>query len=419
MKIIPSQKQFVYLLHILFWFISFNLWTVVLNPGVESTSVFQGFEIEWDFILIINLVFLLYCALPFVWLIKKARLWFKISFSVAFLLPLGYVVMQLINPGENKEDVAAFLEYFIKNFMYVVVFHITIVSAVYFNLKVLISNYLNQSKFRIYLVYVLGLCVVTALLNFSLYDYGIDLLFPSFYYISYFRIWELILIVAGYLIFTSSLFLIWQYAQMLIANRDAARNELSALKAQINPHFLFNNLNTIYSMAEQKDERTSEVILKLSDFLRYILYDTSAETIPLEKEVEIIRTYVELQKERVTPEKTVIQFVAEGKFEQASITPLLLLPLAENCFKHGVGKNPGTIRIKISYDGKILNFSTENQISLREKADKEESGGLGIQNVQKRLSLIYPDRHSLQYHEKDGIFTLKLEVDLAKKETNV
>jgi LytS/YehU family sensor histidine kinase len=262
------------------------------------------------------------------------------------------------------------------------------------------------------LLYVLGLTVFSATLNFTLFDFFIDKLFPSLFFISYFRIWELVLIVAAYLVFTSVLFLIWQYALVLVANRDAARNELSALKAQINPHFLFNNLNTIYSMAEQKDERTSEVILKLSDFLRYILYDTSAETIPLEKEVEIIRTYVELQKERVNPESTKIEFVTEGHFDKVHIAPLLLLPLAENCFKHGIGKNTGTIRINISYDGNTLIFTTENQVSLREKTDTEENGGLGIQNVEKRLNLIYPDSHSLEYHEKDGMFHLEMKVEL-------
>jgi len=413
MKIIPSIKQFVNLLHAMFWFISFNLWTVVLNPGVESVSVFQGFEIEWNSILVINLVFLLYCALPFSWLIWRKLRWLKILLYVLFLIPLGYAFKQKILLNGSNDELAAFADYFVKNFLYVVVFHLTIVAAVYFNLKVLIARFLNQSRFGTYLIYALGMCIATAFLNYSLFNYGIDLLFPRFYYISYFRVWELIMIVAGYLIFTSSLFLIWQYAQMLIANRDAARNQLSALKAQINPHFLFNNLNTIYSMAEQKDERTSEVILKLSDFLRYILYDTSAETIQLEKEVEIIRTYVELQKERVTPERTDIEFVAEGNFEQANIAPLLLLPLAENCFKHGVGKDPGTICIKISYNGKKLHFSTENKTAPREKTGNGENGGLGIQNVEKRLNLIYPDRHSLQYHEKDGIFTLELEVDLA------
>jgi two-component sensor histidine kinase len=414
MKIIHFKNQLLSSLHLLFWFISFNFWNVILNPGVESTIVFQGFEVEWYLILLVNFIFLLYCSLPFSWLIRRKLLWLKILLYALFLIPLGYAFRQKILLNGSNDEVAVFADYFVKNFLYVVVFHLTIVAAVYFNLKVLIARFLNQSRFGTYLAYSAGLCLLTAVLNFALFDYFIDKLFPNLYYISYFRIWELVLIVAAYLVFTGILFLIGQYALMLIANRDAARNELSALKGQINPHFLFNNLNTIYSMASQKDERTPEVILRLSDFLRYILYDTGAETISLEKEVDIIRTYVELQKERVNPEITSIHFVTEGYFEQATVAPLLLLPLAENCFKHGVGKNPGAIRIFISYDGKSLIFNTENQIALREKTDRTEQGGLGIPNVEKRLNLIYPNRHSLEYHEKDGIFHLELKVELSK-----
>jgi two-component sensor histidine kinase len=414
MKIIQLKQPFETALHLLFWFISFNFWNVILNPGVKSTGVIQGFEVEWDFVLLVNFLFLLYCSLPFIWLIRKKRIWLKIIVSGVFLIPIGYVIIQVLTPDGNKDDVQIFIEYFVKNFLYVLVFHLTIISAVYFNLRVLISKYLNQSRFGRYLIYFFGLCVLTALLNFAVFDFGIDLLFPSLYYISYFRIWELILIVAAYLMFTSALFLIWQYRQMLIEKRDAARNELSVLKAQINPHFLFNNLNTIYSMASQRDERTADVVLKLSDFLRYVLYDTSSETIPLEKEVEIIRTYVELQKERVNPEITKVVLTTEGDFSSASISPLLLLPLAENCFKHGIGKNAGTIKINIRCDGKNLIFNTENLIAHREKTGSAENGGLGIPNVEKRLNLIYSDRYTLEYHEKDGSFLLELKVELTK-----
>jgi len=288
------------------------------------------------------------------------------------------------------------------------------VGAVYFNLKFLLVRYLNKSQFLKYLVSIFILVFGTAILNYSIFNYFIDKLFPSLYYISYFKIWELVLIVKVYLITSILVFLLVQYFEMLIAKRDAARNELSALKAQINPHFLFNNLNTIYSMASQRDERTADVVLKLSDFLRYVLYDTSSETIPLEKEVEIIRTYVGLQKERVNPEVTEVILATEGNFSDADISPLLLLPLAENCFKHGIGKSTGTIRINISCDGKKLIFTTENQVAIRDKTDTPENGGLGIQNVEKQLNLIYPDRHSLEYHEKDGIFHLEMKVELAK-----
>ncbi|MDP3913392.1 MAG: sensor histidine kinase [Bacteroidota bacterium] len=414
MKTFNLKKQIIPALHVIFWFISYNYWNVILNPGVESASAIQDVEVGWDFVLLVNLIFLVYCTLPFIWLVRKARLWIKIPMSILFLLPIGYVILEQIKPDGNKEDVAAFMEFFVKNFLYVVVFHLTIVAAVYYNLKVLIVRFLNRSRFEVYLLYACGLVLLTALLNYTLFNFVIDKLFPSLYYISYFRIWELMLIVIAYLVFTSSLFLIWQYAQMLIEKREAAQNELSALKGQINPHFLFNNLNTIYSMASQKDERTPEVILQLSDFLRYVLYDTSSESIPLEKEVEIIQTYVGLQKERVNPEITQVHLTTEGNFSGVNIAPLLLLPLAENCFKHGVGKNTGTIRIFISYDGKNLVFNTENQIALRDKTDRTEQGGLGIPNVEKRLNLIYPDRHSLEYHENDGIFHLEMKVKLTK-----
>jgi two-component system, LytTR family, sensor kinase len=92
----------------------------------------------------------------------------------------------------------------------------------------------------------------------------------------------------------------------------------------------------------------------------------------------------------------------------------LLLPLAENCFKHGIGKEPGKILINIEFNGKQLLFTTENTIALREKTGKEENGGIGISNVEKRLNLLYPDRHTLQFEAKDGIYKVELRVDLLK-----
>lgn len=415
MKIHHIKQKLFTVLHLVFWFISVNLWNVVLNPSVESVSVFQGFEVGWDLLLFLNFIFLVYISLPFIWLARGVKLWIKIAVSVVFLLPLGYVIFELVKPDGNREDVIAVVEYFLKNFMYVIVFHLTIVTAVYLHLKQLIPRLLNRSRFVGYAFSILGLIAGAAILNFSLYNYFIDKLFPSLYYISYFRIWELILIIAGYVVFTGILFLMNQYAQLLIEKREAARNELSALKAQINPHFLFNNLNTIYSMASKKDERTTDVILKLSEFLRYVLYDTSSEAIDLQKEVEMIATYVGLQKERVNPEITHIELHTSGEFAGTAIAPLLLLPLAENCFKHGIGKSAGTIRIEISLIGKQLVFRTENQIALREKPSSEEGGGLGIQNVKKRLELIYPGRHSIGYEEKDGLFRLEMKIDLEKR----
>jgi len=420
MKIFRLKKQlnlipYSWFPHIIFWYISFNFWYVILNPGVESVGVIQDFEVEWDTILLINSILLIYCALPLVWLLRKLKLWVKMIPTVLFLIPIGYAVLQEIHPNGNKDEIQGFMEYFAKNFLYVVVFHLTIIGAVYFNLKFLLVRYLNRNQFIKYLLGIIILLPAAAIANYCIFNFFIDKLFPSLYYISYFRIWELILIFKVYLIISILVFLVKQYIDMLIARRDAAHTELSALKAQINPHFLFNNLNTIYSMASQKDDRTADVILKLSDFLRYVLYDTSSETIPLEKEVEIIRTYVSLQKERVNPNLTQVVFNTEGNFSGLDIAPLLLLPLAENCFKHGIGKDPGTILIYIGFDGKQLLFKTENEVAQRERTITEENGGIGIKNVEKRLYLIYPDNHVLNYGEKDGVFRLEMRIELNKR----
>jgi len=412
MKILRYKKQLILIPHIIFWFVSFNFWYVILNPGVESTGVIQDFGVGWDWILMINTILLIYCTLPLIWLAKRAKLWVKIIPSVLFLIPIGYIILQVLLPDENKKEAFDLFEFFVKNFLYVVVFHLSIAGAVYFNLKFLLVRYLNKSQFLKYFVSIIALLFGTAILNYSIYNYFIDKLFPSLYYISYFRIWELVVIVKVYLVTSILVFLFVQYFEMLIEKRDAARNELSALKAQINPHFLFNNLNTIYSMAAQNDMRTTDVILKLSDFLRYVLYDTSREKIALEKEVEMIQTYVGLQKERINPEITTIELETSGDFSGVEIAPLLLLPLAENCFKHGVGKDRGYIHIFIGYENQQLVFSTENNVALREKADAKENGGIGIQNVEKRLSLIYSNHYSLEYREKGGIFRLEMKIEM-------
>jgi len=411
MNIFRYKKQLILIPHLIFWFISFNFWYVILNPGVESTGVIHDLEVGWDWILMINSIFLIYCALPLIWFARKARYWLKITLSVLFLIPIGYVIVQAVQPDGNKDDVKVFVEYFVKNFMYVVVFHLSIMGAVYFNLKFLLVRYLNKSQFLKYIIYIIALLFGTAILNYSMFNYFIDKLFPGLYYISYFKIWELIVIVKIYLVTSILVFLFVQYFEMLIARRDAARNELSALKAQINPHFLFNNLNTIYSMASQQDERTPETVLKLSDFLRYILYDTSGETIPLQKEVEIIETYVSLQRERINPEMTSVEFEPKGDFSEARIAPLLLLPLVENCFKHGIGKSKGEIKIDIEFDDKHLRFRTVNTVALRETSNG--NGGIGIANVEKRLTLIYPDRHSFEFQEGNGVFSLEMKIQLA------
>lgn len=411
MKISITNNQVFRGLNLLFWILSVNCWYFVFNPGVESDTLFRGVDEWWAVYLALNTACSLYLLLPFVWYTRVWK-WVKILFTVLFFVPVIYLVYEYLLPAAKRGDVSLFEEYFLRAFLYVVVFHLTLAAAVYSNLYFLVAKLMKNSRFGLYAASVLVLALVAAALNLALFDYFIDKIFPSLFFISYFRYWEIVLIVAAYLVFTVSLHLIRQYAGILIANREKAVNELSALKSQINPHFLFNNLNTIYFMASNKDERTKDVILQLSDFLRYVLYDTSSDLIPLEKEIDIIKTYIELQKARVNQGITPIRLTIEGSCGNLQIPPLLLLPLAENCFKHGIGKDPGEISVYIGVTGNRLLFRTENPIAPREKNEGPANGGLGINNVEKRLNLIYPDRHLLRHSDQNGWFILELTIDL-------
>ena len=400
------------LLHILFWIVSFNLFNAFFCRGIESGFILDGFELSGWYILLISNIIIALILFPFIWFVKPIKIWIKRSVTFVLFLVIGWSIIMSILPKQENLIVPIILMFFLDNFLYVLIFHITIIAAVYINTKILIRSYLSQGKFATYLVLALGLAIIAGLMNYALFNLIIDKIFPQLFYISWFRIWELILIIIGYLAVTTIAFLLWQYGQMLIVNREKARNELSALKAQINPHFLFNNLNTIYALADKSDPRTKEVILQLSDFLRYVLYDTSAEKIDLEKEVDIIKTYIGLQKERITKNTTEVILNTEGDFSGAKIAPLLLLPLAENCFKHGVGKSRGTIEITIKYAGKQLYFSTRNTIERRENPLNHAEGGIGILNVEKRLNLLYPNKHLLTFVEEGGLFIVEMTIGL-------
>jgi two-component system, LytTR family, sensor kinase len=412
METIKFKNQLVVALHLMFWIISFDLFNSFFSRGIGSGYNMDGLELTWLNVLYISNASLFFILMPFIWFVKGIKRWIKWAVTAVLLFLLAWGVIASLFFKDQSFLFIIVLAYFLDNFLYVLIFHITIIVAVYLNINILIKRYLSQGRFGIYLIYALGLAVMAGVMNYGLFNFCIDLIFPKLFYISWFKVWELILITIGYMAITTVAILMWQYWLMMIANREKVQNELSALKAQINPHFLFNNLNTIYSLASKGDVRTKDVILQLSDFLRYVLYDTSSEKIGLEKEIEIIKTYVGLQKERINQDITEIILNIDGEFKGASIAPLLLLPLAENCFKHGIGKNKGTIRIDIKYTARQLCFSTKNPIALRENLVNNGQGGLGIKNVEKRLNLLYPDKHLLAFGEDGDLFKVELKIDL-------
>jgi LytS/YehU family sensor histidine kinase len=188
--------------------------------------------------------------------------------------------------------------------------------------------------------------------------------------------------------------------------------ELKYLKNQINPHFLFNTLNNIYSLARDKSDLAPESILRLSGILRFMLYETGGEYIPIEQELKIINDYLALEKLRYD-DSLRINFKYEIEDLKQPLPPLLLIPLVENAFKHGVSetRNQPFVDIYLSSDKKQLRFIVKNSIeeSAGEKPVKEN---IGLTNIRRQLELLYKD-YDLSLQQNEKVFTVTLNINLA------
>lgn len=193
--------------------------------------------------------------------------------------------------------------------------------------------------------------------------------------------------------------------------RQHLLTELGMLKTQINPHFLFNTLNNIYALTSRKSDRAPEAVLQLAESMRYLLYESSADTVPLGQELAHLRSFLDLQRLRLpaAEAQTAIVMDAHGPIDTAfPVAPLLLLPLVENAFKHGdLAARPEAIRIELEMDAEELHFSVHNYVA--QTADlPHQPGGLGLHNLRRRLELLYPGRHALHVRTLPGEYAVEL-----------
>lgn len=190
--------------------------------------------------------------------------------------------------------------------------------------------------------------------------------------------------------------------------------ELNFLKAQINPHFLFNTLNNLYYLAYTKSPNTPEVIAKLSQMMRYMIYDSNYPQVPLSKEIEYMENYISLERLRLN-DQIPIRFNVEGNPDRYMVTPLIFITFLENAFKHGVTNNnpKAWINISISLEGSECSYEVENSKIPNAKPVTEEKSGIGLQNVKRRLDLSYPDRYELEVKEDPEKYKVKLKIILS------
>lgn len=187
-------------------------------------------------------------------------------------------------------------------------------------------------------------------------------------------------------------------------------SELKFLRSQINPHFLFNALNNIYSLSVMKSEKTPDNILKLSDMLRYIIYDCNADRVPLEKELNYIRNYIDLQKLK-DDKITNIEVDFDEVDTKSMIAPMIFIPFIENSFKHSKIEDleQGWIKMEMKHTNGDLLFELSNSTSSQEFT-KDKVGGVGLENVKRRLELLYPEKHELQIESADKSFSVSLKL---------
>jgi sensor histidine kinase YesM len=319
---------------------------------------------------------------------------------LAFWVLSFIIFLQVFKGGQTVEKI---------DYVYTALFHTTLIPAVYINLLWLLPRLASNRRWPLYIVCVCGLILLFSWLNDAFFQNWSGKLLPNYFFISYFTYWEISLFFLVYLATTSLLKLSKSWfvvnelqRQLLQTEKEKVQMELRALKAQVNPHFFFNTLNGIYSMALDKDERLPGTVLRLSHLMRYFLYESKEDLVPFEKEWQVLQDYIGLQQIR-SDGLWQIEKKFEGVIEQQQIPPFLLIIFVENAFKHGTAY----IRLLLTIQGNDLTFRLENQ-----KGMPVQEKGLGLENVRRRLELLYPGRHRLSIEDSDNQFTITLQLSL-------
>jgi len=301
------------------------------------------------------------------------------------------------------------------NFLVVICY----VLLVYFNLNYLIPNYLLNNKFLIYsgLLLLTSLVVTTLreLMQFLLYVIVDDTAAKDFLLSTLNLQLLLAFLVAG----TSTIFKItsdWarQSKERQELQTRTMQSELRFLKSQINPHFLFNTLNNLYALTLKKDDKAPEIVLKLSEMMRYMLYECNEKRVPLEKEVNYIRNYLDLEQLRQGG-NVKIKFEINGQIKDQQIAPLMFIPFLENSFKHGINHvlSKGYVNVILNVDERHVNFFIENnKADMVAFPNQKRAGGIGLVNVKQRLDLLYPSNYALEIDDNPKSYAVNLLIDL-------
>lgn len=278
-----------------------------------------------------------------------------------------------------------------------------LVPVIYIN-NFFILPFFNKNTLRFFLLFLINTIVFTCIAVFVLAT-SLEQEFK----------WSMFLNLFGILVLAITFGSALKISRDSFVRRQEEKNaELKLLKAQLNPHFLFNTLNNLYGLSVLKSDNLPGLMLKLSDLLRYSLYETKENYVPLDKEIQYLENYISLEKIRLE-DQTHITFKKTGNFQPYQIAPMLLIVFVENAFKHLTSSEEGenAVSINLEAEESILRFRCKNTfdhtISSTLEIDKEKRG-IGLQNAKKRLRLMYPNQHELNIEKEHSSYTVDLKL---------
>jgi LytS/YehU family sensor histidine kinase len=305
--------------------------------------------------------------------------------------------------------------YTVSELLITVLFYMVIV---YFNLYYLIPNYLSQKTVVTYTgLLLLAAIILTPIKTIALYFLYTGMPMYQEYVVFRWHSIFMLFFVAGAISTLAKILSDWSFHERdkKELQTQTMQSELKFLKSQINPHFLFNTLNSLYALTLKKSDAAPEIVIKLSEMMRYMLYECNERRVPLRKEVQYIQNYLDLERIR-QGQNARIEFVMNGNIREQQIAPLIFTPFLENSFKHGLNNQltEGFVQIRLDVEDHKVHLEIENSKAPVKPAQNHNkpSGGIGLVNVRRRLNLIYPNSYNLVVTEQPDRYKVNLDLDL-------